>query len=168
MKRQDNVKRVLKICGGTWENASRDKRELSLYQEMGCDVAVLAKGNLDDKGRKETIDGFTVYRYTTKPLGEKIPNAINRTISLFAWSCFAKKLNPDIISGHDLLPGLTIAWLSSILSKKKIKLIYDSHEFEVGRYAKRGVVAVRLIKWWEGVLIRKSAFTIVVNQSIAE
>ena len=76
---------VLKVCGGTWENASRDKRELSTYRECGADVAVLAKGNRNDKGRIEMVDGFTVYRYSTRPLGCKAPDLLNRLISLFLY-----------------------------------------------------------------------------------
>ena len=48
---------VLKICASEWKNASRDKRELSVYKEMGTDVAVLAKGNVDDAGRLDEVDG---------------------------------------------------------------------------------------------------------------
>lgn len=158
----------LKICGGSWENASRDKRELSVYQEMGYDVAVLAKGEEKDRGRTETVDGFRVYRYTTKPCGRKIPAAVNRVISLFAWAKFAKSLHPDVISGHDMMPGLTIGWLAGKLSLHKPKLIYDSHEFEIGRNSNRKTSTDRFIRRWEKFLIKRSAFMIVVNQSIAE
>ena len=57
--------KILKICTSDWKNASRDKRELSVCRELGMDVAVLAKGNVDDKGRVDEVDGFKVLRYTT-------------------------------------------------------------------------------------------------------
>lgn len=63
--------------------ASRDKRELSVCQELGKDVVVLAKGNIKDKGRINGVDGFEVRRYSTRPLGLNISNPINRMISLF-------------------------------------------------------------------------------------
>ncbi len=53
-------KRVLKICVGTWDNASRDKRELSVYRDLGAEVLVLAKGADTDRGRVEEEDGKSV------------------------------------------------------------------------------------------------------------
>lgn len=159
---------VLKVCGGTWENASRDKRELSTYRDLGADVAVLAKGNNDDKGRIETVDGFKVYRYSTRPLGSRVPSPLNRLVSLFTWARFVKKIGPDIISGHDLMPGLTISWISTLLNKNKPKLIYDSHEFELGRNTNRGKLAALAIKHWEKFLMKRCVYSIMVNDSIAD
>ena len=88
---------VLKVCGGTWERDSRDKRELSVYRECGADVAVLAKGNSTDRGRQEEVDGFVVYRYSTRPLGNRVPNPINRAISLFTWARFIKSIDNGLV-----------------------------------------------------------------------
>ena len=159
---------VLKVCGGTWENASRDKRELSTYRECGADVAVLAKGNRNDKGRIEMVDGFTVYRYSTRPLGCKAPDLLNRLISLFTWTKFVKSLDPDVVSGHDLIPGLTISWMATLFSKQKPKLVYDAHEYEIGRNVKRSSLEAWAIKHWEKFLIDRCAYTIMVNDSIAD
>ncbi len=162
--------KVLKICGNTWENASRDKRELSVYEEMGCTVAVLAKGDAEDCGREDELNGFKVYRYSTRPLGSKFPNAFNRVASLFAWSRFAKKLKPDIISAHDLMPGLVIAWLSTFFVRKKPYIIYDSHEFEIERNTegKRGKIQKKFIIGLEKFLMKKCVFSIMVNDTIAD
>jgi len=159
---------VLKICGSSWVNASRDKRELSVYQELGAEVTVLAKGNVEDYGRIDYVDGFRVIRYTTRPLGKYVPDMINRFISLFLWAYEVRKINPDIISGHDLMPALTIAWMATLFKKKKPKLIYDSHEFELGRNVKRGIIQKLTIKYWERFLIKRCVFTIMVNDSIAD
>jgi len=159
---------VLKICGSEWENASRDKRELSVYREFGYDVAVLAKGMAVDKGRIEDVDGFKVYRYSTRPLGDRMPNLINRIISLFSWASFVRTIKPDVISGHDLMPGLTIGWLATLFLTSKPKLIYDSHEFELGRNVKRSKMTIWFTKIWEKKMIKKCAFSIMVNDSIAE
>ena len=159
---------VLKICGSSWENASRDKRELSVYRDLGNRVEVLAKGNPDDKGRVDEVDGFKVYRMSTRPLGIRVPNAINRVVSLFSWAKFARKLKPDVITGHDLLPGLTISWMVTLFNKNKPILIYDSHEFEIGRTAKGSMLEVKLITIWEKFLMDKCVYTIVVNESIRD
>jgi len=159
---------ALKVVGGTWENASRDKRELSVYKELGYEVAVVAKGNASDRGRSEIIDGFKVYRLTTRPLGAKAPDTFNRFLSIFYWAKFVRKLHPEVISGHDLIPGLTISWLASLFTSKKTWLIYDSHEFEMGRNQERSKIVKILIKWWEGFLLKKCAFAIMVNDTIAD
>lgn len=160
---------IVKICGNTWYNESRDKRELSVYRELGYDVCVIAKGNDADRGRKDCVDGYKVYRFTTKPLGEKCPRFINKIVSVFAWAKYARKLNPAIISGHDLLPGLLISWLTTFGMKRKPKLIYDAHEFELGRNGvKRNRLTLVMIAWLEKFLMDKCAFSIMVNDSIAD
>lgn len=159
--------KLLKICCSKWVNESRDYRELSVYREEGADITVLAKGEVGDKPARDTVEGFDVFRYTTKPLGEKIPSPINKLVSLFQWASFARKQRPDIISGHDLL-ALTIGWLSTFFIRKKPKLIYDSHEFEIGRNADRTGFSKWLILHWEHFMIKRSALTVVVNDSIAD
>lgn len=158
---------VLKICGNTWENASRDKRELSVYRECGAEVAVLAKGTKNARGEKDIVDGYVVYRYTTQPFKMKCPAAINRFFSLFLWAKFVRKMNPEVISGHDLL-GVLIGWLAMFGKRKKAKLIYDSHEFELGRNKQRGKISKIVVKMTEGFLIKRCVYSIMVNDSIAD
>ena len=159
--------RVLKVCIGTWANASRDQRELGVCRELGAETIVLAKGNAEDKGREESVNGFKVLRYTTRPY-KHIPVPINRVISIFQWAKYASTLNADIISGHDI-GGWTIGWLSTLYNRKnKPVLVYDSHEFELGRNAKRSKLQTEAIKKKEKKVINSSAFTIVVNDSIAD
>lgn len=155
--------RVLKVCASEWINASRDERELHLCEESGAEVCVLAKGSPDDRGRIDHVDGFRVYRYTTRPFS-KLPSGVNRIISVLLWARYIRKIKPDIISGHDLV-GATIGLLYSI--GRKTRLVYDSHEFELGRNVKRSRLRLKMIKLWEDLIIRRSDFTIVVNTSIA-
>ena len=159
--------KVLKICIGTWENASRDQRELNVCRELGADVLVLAKGNPEDRGRKDEVNGFVVRRYTTRPYA-KLPTALNRVISIFQWAKYVSTLGADVISGHDI-GGWTIGWLSKFYNRKnKPIMVYDSHEFELGRNAKRSSLQIAVLKFWERKVIKTSAFTIVVNDSIAD
>lgn len=158
--------KVLKICIGTWVNASHDKRELSAIREMGHEVEVLAKG--EESGKIEEVDGFQVTRMSSRPLGNKIPNAINRAVSMFTWSSYVRKRNDiDVISGHDYL-ALTIGWMSNIFKKKKAKLVYDSHEFELERNSNRN----KLTLWWichlERFLMKRCEFSLMVSDSIAD
>lgn len=160
---------ILKIACMTWENASRDRRELSVYRDLDANVIVMAKGDINDIGRDDVVEGFRVLRYSTRPLGQHIPNSINRFISLFTWAHYARKLQPDVISGHDI-QGLFIGWLSSFFMHResKPKLIYDAHEFEIGRSAKRSKIHILFIKYLEKFLMNKCAFSIMVNDSIAD
>jgi glycosyltransferase involved in cell wall biosynthesis len=163
------AEKVLKICCSLWDSASRDKRELAAYKELGADVLVMAKGEPRDKFRKDSVDGFDVMRFSTRPLGTKMPPPINRVISIFIWACCAREIKPDIISGHDL-SGLLIGWLSTwLISKRnKPKLIYDSHEFELGRNTKCNRLQFLAIKYLEGFLMKRCAFSIMVNDGIAD
>ena len=160
-------KLVLKIAGNDWIGASRDSRELDVCKDMGFEVLVFAKGEPGDVLREDVVHGFRVLRIGTKPLGLRIPKKVNQVVSLFVWANYAAKLNPDIISGHDI-PGLFIGYLATFMMKKKPKLVYDSHEFEIERSGKRGKFGKFVIKHLERFLIKRCAFSIMVNDSIAE
>ena len=157
--------KVLKICIGTWENASHDKRELSVCRELGADVEVLAK---EDECHKEGfVDGFYVFRLSARPL-KHAPVAVNRVASIFTWAGYVRKRKDvDILSCHDL-PALVIGYLSNFFKKKKAKLIYDSHEYELGRNKKRNLIQ----KWWirvlERFLIKKCSLVFMVSDCIAD
>lgn len=160
-------KLVLKICTGTWNNASRDKRELSVCQELGFETLVLAKGDPEGRGREEDVEGYRVLRCSTRPLGNRIPDPVNRIAALFTWARVAGELRPAVISGHDII-GVLIGWMSNAFRKNKAKLVYDSHEFEIGRNANRSPLQTWWIMHLERFLIKRCAFSIMVNDSIAD
>ena len=156
-------KLVLKICCSDWKNASRDKRELGVCRDLGMDILVLARG---EDGKNDIVDGFDVIRKTSRPLGKRIPAELNRIVALYTWAKTVRKIKPDIISGHDI-DGLLIGYLSTILNRKKTKLVYDSHEFELGRNKRRNKLQLWCVKKLEGFLIRRCSFSIMVNDEIA-
>jgi glycosyltransferase involved in cell wall biosynthesis len=96
---------------------------------------------------------------------------INRLLSLATWAVYVRKLRADCISGHDII-GIYTGWFSTWFMPKKKKpfLVYDSHEFEIGRNidGKRGKVEGWLIAHAEKFLMKKCAFSIMVNDSIAD
>lgn len=158
--------KVAKLCINTWAYASRDKRELSACRELGAEVEVFAKG--EHTGEKDMVDGFEVTRISTRPLGERVPNGINRAISVFTWASFMRRQKDiDVISGYDLI-ALFIAWLSNIGKRKKATLVYDSHEFELGRARQRGALTTWCIARLECFLMKRCAFSIMVNDDIAD
>ena len=75
--------KVVKIVPNEFNNESRDERELGICQEMQAEVLVFAKEKNGKKNMIETVDGFKVHRCSTRPLGGKIPNIINRLAALF-------------------------------------------------------------------------------------
>ena len=160
----------LKLNFFDWRNASKDKRELSVVRELGVEPLVIATGNPGDRGRKDQVDGFTVLRYSAKPLGNSPRlQPLNRMISLFTWAHYMKKLHADIISCHDIA-ALGIGYLSTLFTpkRKKAKLIYDSHEFEIGRNKKRSKLAVRWVAFCEKFLMKRCVLSTMVNDSIAD
>ncbi len=159
-------KLVLKIYCGDWENYSRDKRELSVCQELGMKTIVMSKGDVGDKYKKCEISGFQVLKFSTRPVS-LVPVCVNRFFSIFSWAHYARKLAPDIISGHDMW-GLSIGWLSNCLRKSKATLVYDSHEFEIGRNKKRNRFQLWFITHMEGFLMKRCVFSIMVNDAIAD
>lgn len=157
--------KVLKISANAWENSSRDKRELSVCRELGANVVVAAKGPVN--GQRDEVDGFPVIRLSTRPLGQRVPVGLNRLASLFTWAADVRRIDADVITGHDLT-GLLIGWLSNIGKRKKAKLVYDSHEFELGRNTQRSKLDLLLVCWLERFLMNRCAFSIMVNDSIAD
>jgi len=163
------VNRLLKICINTWRNESRDERELDVCKELGLEILVMAKGDPKDRSKIDVVAGYKVLRFSARPLGTKISSNINRVVAIFTWSYYAYKLKPNYISGHDL-GALLIAWISTLFlpKDKKPQLIYDSHEFEIGRNAKRNSINKWLVKHIEGFLMKRCAFSIMVNDVIAD
>ncbi len=161
------MKRVLKICANTWDSASRDKRELTLCRDLGAETLVMAKGAPGDSFREEEVSGFKVYRFSTRPLGTaRWLTPLNQILSLFVWGRKARKFRPDVITGHDL-PGLFVGYLSNFGNPHKAALVYDSHEFEIGRAVRRSRLHIWLVTRLERFLMKRCAFSIMVNDSIA-
>lgn len=162
-------KRVLKLTIATWESESRDKRELSACRELGLEPLVMARGEQDDRLREDEVGGFRVLRLSPRPFGANLPKRIRQLCSILSWAWYARKLQPAVISGHDI-EALTIGWISTLALPKsrKPKLVYDSHEFELGRNEKRSKLKLFLLKHLECFLMKRCAFSIMVNDAIAD
>ncbi|MFR9303123.1 MAG: glycosyltransferase [[Clostridium] symbiosum] len=159
-------KLVLKITSSTWENASRDRRELNVAKKLGAEVLVMAKG--ERTGEYEEVFNIPVYRMSTKPLGNHAPAVFNRLFSVFTWAFQAAKFKADVISGHDLIP-LFIGWVSTLLvsRKKRPNLVYDSHEFTIYDGKKSWLNRI-FTTYLEKFLIKRCSFVLEVNDCIAD
>ncbi len=156
--------KFVKLVPDDYVNSSRDQREVSKLKELGADVTIVAKKSVESV----TDDSKGILRLTSRPLFPKIKNTfINRLVSFYTWGKTVKRLNPDIISCHDIL-CLTIGWIASLFMKQKPSLIYDSHEFEYARNENRTRLGKFLIFRLEHFMIKRSSFSIMVNDSIAD
>lgn len=164
----DNIKtrkRFVKLTITMFANSSRNKRELEAAHEAGFDVSVIAKGTPDKDKIREKVDGFEVLRYKTKYINYPKIDFVNKIIAFFVWVVRVHRIEDiDVLSCHDI-SALSIGYLSTLFKKNKPKLVYDSHEFEIGRNVKRSKLLIFLITHLERFLINRSALTIVVNDS---
>ncbi|MDO4811186.1 MAG: glycosyltransferase [Eubacteriales bacterium] len=149
------------------DDASRNKRELIAAKEFGydcycyCDPSNGAiQENFPDfslivlNSRKPTLDQFVLKRYLII-----INNALVHMKEL-------RQIDADIISCHNIY-ALGIAYFAYLFHNNKPKFIYDSHEFELKKKP-RNKIMYHFIKALEGYLIKKCAFTIMVNEYIAD
>jgi glycosyltransferase involved in cell wall biosynthesis len=159
--------KFVKIVPNSFENATRDKRELSVVAEFDCDIIVVAKGT---SFNIEIEDGYKIHRLSTRPLGT-LPGLvrISSIMSLLTWAYYIRKLRADCISGHDLL-GVLIGWMSTWFLKElsKPKIIYDAHEYTVEEVPNASKSKKIFLKYLERFLMKKCVISIMVSDSIAE
>lgn len=159
----------LKLMPGIpYDEASRNKRELSAAYELGYEIIVVSSESKEREGfpnYKFICDGLTQLSYSMPRL--------KRYIIIFCDDIrLIKKIrniDKNIMSCHNL-KSLLFGWLSNCLlpRAKKAKLIYDSHEFELGKAAERSKIILWFIKHLERFLIKRCDFSIMVNDSIAD
>lgn len=162
--------KVLKLSLKYFNNASRDKREVSVLLELGYSVIVMAKENKNYI--EKTKEGYEIhFRRIRDENAKGVEKQIQRVASVFSWISYIRELEPQCISCHNL-SALIVGWMSTVfLSKnKKPKLVYDSHEFEIGRNTngKRSKLSKLIVSKLEKFLMNKCAFSIMVNDSIAD
>jgi len=162
--------KVLKIVLSDFSYESRDKREILCLIDMGHQVVVMAKSN-NNEYQVIKQDGYEIHFLPTDTKKANGKRSIYKTImTVINWIKYARNIKPDCISGHDLIP-LTIGYLSTLFTfrEKKPMLVYDSHEFEIGRNtASNNKLRKLIISKVEKFLIKKCAFSIMVNDSIAD
>ncbi len=147
---------------------SRDRREIITAFEYGMDVAVLSPdyGSAD----LQIPEDIKVYSSGVIKLSYDIPWLVRKWQILrnaFRVMMVTIRLEADVLSCHDLI-SLRIAFWARLFRKNKYKLIYDSHEFEMGRNAQRGRIKRLFIAAEEKYMMERCTFSIMVNDSIAD
>ena len=148
--------------------ASRNRREICAALEYGYTVSVFSmdtsrEGTLLPEHVEIAHDGEIYFDYST-PKWKRIFLLLRNYIVLIIRTA---KLNADVLSCHDL-SALHMAYLATWWKRKRPKLIYDSHEFELGRIGSRTNLQNVYVKHLERFLIRRCAFSIMVSDSIAD
>jgi len=167
----------LKLCFSDFYNETRDYRELSAAMEAGYEVKVLTSvvSSPDENGKVEMVKGFEVHRFHPVPgvnsKKNKPSNYFMKALKLMKWVSKVKSFKSDVLSCHDLT-ALVVGYASVLFTKAKSKpkLIYDSHEFELGRntVVPRKRIHTWLIKCVEGFLMKRADLNMMVNESIAD
>ena len=160
--------KFVKLAAYDFFNASRDERELECVARVTSDVTVVCRMPINGmEPLTGTRNGFPIVCFDScQKYSKKMFNHIATT---FKWRKGLRSLRADCVSCHDM-SALTIGWVSTWFAREKPVLIYDAHEFELGRQSdlKRSSVLNKVIFHLERFLMEKCAFTIVVNDSIAD
>lgn len=165
----------LKLLWGNLKTASRDKRELSVAKAIGYEVQVI-EGVSGESDFDYVYEGYNVCAIVTQPVGkvswlkQRLHWVGIRNIFKFVYKFVYKTwiIEADIISGHDWF-CLLAAYIANLFKWRRAKLIYDSHEFELYRYAPgRTEFQRKIIKLVEGFLIRRVDLALMVGDKIAD
>jgi glycosyltransferase len=157
------MKKFVKVVPVEFINEARDNRELQAVHEIdNINIIVVAKGAGNNVIKRNFYEFHTL---TTRPV-KWVPVKLNRILAFFLWARYIRALKADIISCHDII-CLAIGYISTLGMKHKVKLIYDSHEFELGLkiYEKR--IRYVVVKCIEKFLMKHCVFSMMVNDSIA-
>ncbi len=155
----------LKVVGTEWKSATHDQRELKVAKELGYETLVIATKKEARAIFQEKVDEFDVIRIPTRRYGDRtIGKLCGRIWAIFSMIHEVRKVNADIISGHNF-EGWLIGYCGRS-KRKRAKLIYDSHEFELYQ---DGSTKTRyhIIKRIEKFIFKHTDLTYTVTDGIA-
>jgi glycosyltransferase involved in cell wall biosynthesis len=163
--------KMLKITLSSFQNNSRNLREMETAQEAGFNVSVLCdkKTGTEDE---EYIKDYQIKRIAlfdrNKPL---IIMFIHSIPGLIKWIAYIRQSKADVISCHDLIP-LVIAYIArfSLVRRNRPLLIYDSHELELERAPneRRRPWMKKMLYLLEKYLVKRVEAILVVSESISD
>ena len=159
------MKRYRKVADFNYEFATRDEREIEVVRGYTSDIAILSLAG--ENTNASTSAGTPIIRLS--PVGKKYGKIISYVLTLPRFVKLVASENPDILSCHDL-KALLIGYLAALGCKKKPLLVYDAHEYELGRNSalsrKKTMHAAKVLL--ERFLASRCVFVIAVNDSIAD
>lgn len=157
----------LKLVPNDFNNASHDKRELSVAKELGYKVRIFATTKKTENYR-EVSEGYEIWRISTRRFGQaRWLTFLNRGVAFLNFVIAIGKTDADVISGHDYIATLA-AYIANCFKGRKARIIYDSHEFELYQNPNRNKFALWLVKCIEGFLLHHVDLALMVGDKIAD
>lgn len=185
--------KVIALANNSCETDARIIRSAEAAAAAGHDVVVLCRAS-STAPAFDTINGVVyersgspkkgtsnsgsaaksrismLFRHLQKPIKWGAERLITRTLYLLAVNCqrYAVRgiaYGPDIVHAHDLYT-LLAGWIIS--RKSGARLIYDSHEIELGRNGKFSAHELRVIAFAERFLIKRADAVVTVSDACAD
>jgi glycosyltransferase involved in cell wall biosynthesis len=158
--------RIISIVLNPFTNDSRVLKEVTSLKKAGYDVSVIAlhEGNLKEKERINDIPIYRI-RLRTRKLSKSLWAQVVKYIE-FLLKVVIKYRNCQIVHCNDL-NTLPVGVILKKLSKNKIKIVYDAHEYETEVKGLKGF-RKKMAKFVERLLIKHADCVITVSNSIAE
>lgn len=166
---QEKPVKYLKFALREFDIEPRDTREMEAAADLGMEVFLVCtkmKYMRPEVRSRLTVIEYPLMDYALVKMKPKRWYYI--IMDWFRIAALIVELHPDIISAHDYI-ALLVAYISVRKCKgtSQPKLIYDSHEYELGR-RHRTQIRRFLVKSIEGFLIRRSVLTIVPCEPAAD
>lgn len=164
----DSAKQVVIILAGPLENDRRVLTESWTLHSEGWSVTIIA---LPPRGgRRPKDDTFPNVMYVSISPDWGSLKGLERLISyghfLSQATRHVLKINPDVIHCHDI-QALPVGMLTKFL-RPRAKLIYDAHEFWIGKIQHRGAFLRSFLKMVEWVGSKQATSLITVSDDIAD
>ncbi len=146
-------------------NDSRVLKEATSLASSGYKVTVVALHN-DELPEREVLQGIDVHRIklVSRNWSKMTPIKLLKYLEL-SIKMIKKYKEIDIIHCNDIGP-LPIAYIIKTLTKNKVKIIYDAHEYETEMNGLKGL-RKKVVSIIERFLINKVDKVITVSNSIA-
>ena len=160
------MKTIVSIVFNNFRFDSRVLKECLSLTTNGYHVKVVALHE-NDLPLEEDIKGLKVHRIYLS--SKKLPNCIFVQIIKYlelAYKIVKNHQKTDYIHCNDLEP-LPIALFIKLISRNKVKVVYDAHELETEKVGLKGIIKV-FSKITERVLIHHVDSVITVSEGIAD
>jgi glycosyltransferase involved in cell wall biosynthesis len=162
-----NKVRVANVVLNNFKNDSRVLKESVTLQKAGYDVTVVALHEASLR-EGETVQGVRVHRI--RLVSRNWPRF--RVVQLFkylefVWRAIKMYREVDILHCNDL-NTLPIGVIIKKWFNKKVKIVYDAHEYEINDKPGQRALAVKMNYLIEKTLIRHADTVITVSGGIAD
>ena len=159
------MNKVLSIVLNEFTHDNRVLNEAITLQTAGYDVNVIAL-HRDELPEHEIVEGFKVHRIILSTIKFKKFKIIKHLEYIYRTYKNYIKEDVDVVHCHDLT-ALPVGFLFKVFGSRKIKVVYDAHEYETEM---NGLGKMRKIfyKILERSLIKYADVVITVSKKIGE